>query len=331
MVLSLWLLVLLTIFSVNIGLRIRRRVELVNRIEQRMKLHHAAASGVKKSISVLKHCLSLSEEQYSAYTKNYLRNNPQKFKRIEFGLSSVDVSYRMYGSSYGDYQQFYGFIDEESKINLNVASREVIQRLVSKLITSDEDDALFLADSIIDWRTFGKSRIDGFPSEDYYSHLEYPYDKRSAPYEVLDELLLVQGINEKMMERLRPFVTVYGSGAVNINTASKIVLQSLGFSDELVDKIISVRNGSDGLDSTLDDHIFVNAYDIASEMSSFLEISETEAREIDNLNSAGIIKTNSFFYFIESIGKLKGKAMELKASCVFDSNENRIVYYNENN
>ncbi len=331
LILSLWLLLLLTVFSINIGLRIRQRVELVNRIESRMRLHHLAQAGIKKGISVLKHCLSLADNQYSAYTKNYMRNNIEKFKDLKIGEGRVNVRYYEYTLNYNDSRLFYGFVDEESKININYADRGILQRLILAVVTNDEEDALDLADAIIDWRTFGKSRIDGFASDDYYSHLEYPYEKKDAPYELLDELLLVEGMTPEIYNQLKPFITIYGDGAININTASRIVLKALGLSEDLLDKLITVRRGPDGLEATLDDYVFLKLFDIASEMSNAVDITEKEAREIDALNTRGIIKTNSSFYFIESLGKLMGRKGQLKASCVFDANANRIIYYKENN
>ena len=54
----------------------------------------------------------------------------------------------------------------------------------------------------------------------------------------LDEILLVKGMNKEIYDKLINFVTIYGDGAVNINTASKEVLEALGLADSLVDKIL---------------------------------------------------------------------------------------------
>jgi hypothetical protein len=329
LVLSLWLLLLLTVFTVHIGLRIRQRIELVSRIEQRMKLRNLTAAGVKKGIAVIKHCLSLADADYSAYVKSYLKNNEEKFKALPVGQGLVDVSYLYFGTSVRDFERFYGLTDEESKININYADRKTLQRLFLRVVTSDEDEALRLADAIIDWRTMGKSRIEGFWGDDYYAQLQYPYEKKGAAFELMDELLLVQGMDQTVYDRIKPFLTVYGDGAVNINTAPRIVLIALGFSPRLIDKILSVRRGSDGWEATSDDYVFLKPFDIASDMTVFVDLTEQEAREIDALNQAGAIKTNSSFYLIQSIGKLKGQRGQGKAVGVFDSSANRLIYYKE--
>ena len=68
--------------------------------------------------------------------------------------------------------------------------------------------------------------------------------------EVLDELLLVKGVTRDIFDKVKDRVTVYGTGQVNINTAGMRVLQSLGMSEELAEKIRGRIRGK--LESVLD-------------------------------------------------------------------------------
>lgn len=61
------------------------------------------------------------------------------------------------------------------------------------------------------------------------------------PYSSIYELFLVEGMTKERFELFRNSVTVYGGGRVNINTANKPVLISLGLDDELADIIIRFR------------------------------------------------------------------------------------------
>ena len=133
----------------------------------------------------------------------------------------------------------------------------------------------------MDWRKYGESEITGFFSDDYYTNLQYPYPKKNAEYETLDEIMLVKGMTRDMYDKLINYVTIYGDGAVNINTASKDVLESLGLTDTLVDKILSLRRGKDGIDATADDNVFLQTYDIASEVNAATPLTLGEARAID--------------------------------------------------
>ena len=141
-------------------------------------------------------------------------------------------------------------MDEESKINLNKTDQIVLTNLLIRVLALKEEEAGQLAAALLDWRQYGESEITGFFSEDYYSNLQYPYPKKSADYETLDEMLLVKGMTQQCYDKLINYVTIYGDGAVNINTASKDVLIALGLQESLVDKILSVRRGRDGLDAT---------------------------------------------------------------------------------
>jgi general secretion pathway protein K len=92
-----------------------------------------------------------------------------------------------------------------------------------------------LVPSIIDWTDsddqvthlpFIKYENSGAESR-YYGNLESPYRCRNAPLEVTEELLSVKGITQDVFERMRDYITVYGNGRVNINIASKLVIESL--------------------------------------------------------------------------------------------------------
>ncbi len=76
---------------------------------------------------------------------------------------------------------------------------------------------------------------------DYYRSLEYPYPCKNAPFEDLNELLLVKGMTNEIFygrlgsdnAQIKPadgigqFLTVYGDGKININEASLAVIRSL--------------------------------------------------------------------------------------------------------
>jgi general secretion pathway protein K len=186
-----------------------------------------------------------------------------------------------------------------------------------------------LAVALLDWRQLGEGEVTGFFSEDYYTNLEYPYPKKSAPYETLDEMLLVNGMDRQLYGKLINFVTIYGDGAVNINTASKEVLEALGLADTLIDKILTVRRGKDNIEGTGDDHVFLQTYDIAAEVNAFIALNIDEARAIDALNARGLLTTNSFYFTIEAVGQVASRATSKTVRAVYSSRDDRIIYWKE--
>ncbi len=59
-----------------------------------------------------------------------------------------------------------------------------------------------------------------------------------------DELLFIEGIKEREFKKLLPYVTVYGNGMININTALFPILQSLSddLNETLANRIIDYRD-----------------------------------------------------------------------------------------
>ncbi|MBA4372455.1 MAG: hypothetical protein C0402_06290 [Thermodesulfovibrio sp.] len=74
-----------------------------------------------------------------------------------------------------------------------------------------------IADRIVDW-------ID----PDNIPNLQGAEDEAKNGYlDSMDELLTIPGIDKETFERLQPYVTIYGSNVININTAGVPVLRSL--------------------------------------------------------------------------------------------------------
>ena len=92
-----------------------------------------------------------------------------------------------------------------------------------------------LAPAIIDWTDsddgvtylpFIKHENSGAESA-YYGKLQTPYKCKNASLDTTEELLLVKGITPQVFECTRDYVTVYGDGRININCASKRIIESL--------------------------------------------------------------------------------------------------------
>jgi general secretion pathway protein K len=90
-----------------------------------------------------------------------------------------------------------------------------------------------LVNAIKDWID-ADSEVTGTGAENaYYQGLGKPYTARNGPMESIDELLHVRGVTQELFygtpERpgIARYLTVYGEGKININTAPKEVLQAL--------------------------------------------------------------------------------------------------------
>lgn len=323
LIISLWTICLLAIFAVYLGYNVRQKVFLIKRLEARANLRNIADAGVKKAIIQL-----LSEDpekKYAALIDDWA-NNPYLFQDIDFGSGSYSVCYNYYSKG-AQYSRF-GLMDEERKININKADAKVLQRIFELVLNISEGEASGLAYSVIDWRDSDNqlSAPNGAESS-YYQSLKHPYNARNAEFEVLDEILLVKGMNQDILNSVKDYVTIYGDGRVNINTASRQALLALGFSEKTADYIIEFRAGKDAIEGTADDNFFSQISDIVMRLQTRYNLSDIEKAEIESLASS-YLSVDSSFFMIRSRAQLADKRNLLEATCVVNK-LGKIFYWRE--
>lgn len=326
LIFSLWVLGILTILAVSVAAGIRQKIFLVARLDERSRMNYLLQAAVKKSAAYIHQQMEVSAFTYTPAVKMNLHNNTHELSQITLGHDEAETQVPPSGN---DSPTRWGVVDEESKINLNKTDQIVLTNLLIRVLALKDEDAGKLAAALLDWRQYGESEVTGFFSEDYYSNLQYPYPKKSADYEILDEMLLVKGMTKQRYDKLINYVTVYGDGAVNINTASRDVLSALGLEESLVDKILSVRRGRDGLEATADDHVFLKTFEIAVEVNAVIPLEPSEMRAIDALNARGLLTTNSYYFTIEAWGKLTSAPTLRRVRAVYSSRDDKIVYWKE--
>ena len=328
LILTLWVLSFLTILAVHLGYHIRQKVALLDRLESRSQLQHSAQAGIKKSIAMLKKFVG-KDNRIAAVDKQSFFNNPEAFSKIPVGQNIVEVGYQTRLELKSPLTQRFGLNDETSKLNINTATVEEMRILLNQALSVDEDTALDIALAIFDWRQEAKSELVGFYSEDYYEELRYPYKPKDAPFENLNELLLVKGISAPLYERLINFVTIYTDGGININTASVPVLLAIGIYPDLVDKIIIFRRGSDQEEATADDELFLKQQSIITQLEKVFPLEQFEAQQLDDMSNSGRLITMSGLYSIKSTAFSSRNNEKKVINCVFDFQNGKIKYWYE--
>jgi general secretion pathway protein K len=131
--------------------------------------------------------------------------------------------------------------DEERKININRlvlpngnAPDDQQLAVFRRLLEILEIDPL-LADAIVDWIDNDDTPRVGSAESNYYLSLLFPYQSKNDFLDTVDELRLVRGVTPEVFEKLRPFITVYSSGKVNLNTAPMQVLMALSAGRDAAD------------------------------------------------------------------------------------------------
>lgn len=322
---TLWSLCLLATFTVILGHNTRQKLVLVYRIDEKSKLRFIAEAGIIKAIAELK---KATPQIYDSLNDS-LHNNTGLFKEMEAGEGRTDISYEYSEGFSGLSDIRYGILDEESKLNINKIEAPVLRRLFRIVLGCDEVDAQELAASIIDWRDEDSelSIPVGSAEDAYYGGQKYPYEAKDADFEILDELLLVKGMTQGAFDKIKQYVTVYGSGKININTASGIVLLALGLDGKIVEDILAFRKGSDEASGSSDDNIFESNSEILPKLSQAYGLGDSEAAELSQVSEKYLV-TNSGNFTINCTAKVKTAKNTLTVVCVSDRS-GKIFYWSE--
>ena len=151
----------------------------------------------------------------------------------------------------------YSIRDENGKININTAPRDVLIKALAAngLPLGSERDTI--VDSILDWiDTNDQHRINGAES-DYYQRLSPAYSAKNGPLDSLEELLEVRGVTpelfygseeykseessgEENAPGLTRIFTVQGVSQFNPNTAERAVLEIM-YPESQVDEILTKK------------------------------------------------------------------------------------------
>ncbi len=118
------------------------------------------------------------------------------------GLDGGDEELRLdadgteYSVRFGDLELEFSLRDESGKLSINKASQAQLEELFAGLLGEDaEERAAVIAQSIMDWRDADNISRDDGAEDSWYSDLVPPYHAADRPFLLLDELLLVRGID----------------------------------------------------------------------------------------------------------------------------------------
>ena len=258
LIVAIWILVFFSILSVGLYKIVNSQISIVKTIEGR--------------------CISQYLAQ-AAYTYATLERKKDKLAHDSFYQLRVKREKEL-----GRGKFIYTFIDEESKININSASPEIIASLPGL--------TLELAKAIT--------------------------ESALRPFHAKEEILLVEGLNEEIFNNCKDFITVYSEGKLNINTASVEVLRALGLSEDTISTINNFRIGRDYKELTYDDGVFENTGEIVDKLRAFGAISEEGLTSINQLIAEGSIIVKSRNLSLEVATEIVGRPA-MKYAIIMDT------------
>jgi DNA uptake protein ComE-like DNA-binding protein len=188
-------------------------------------------------------------------------------------------------------------IDEGALINLNITSSDVLKRLPGM-------DAE-LADGII--------------------------NSGLRPFSSTNEVLLVEGMSKDKFLLFKDLVTVYGTGKININTASRAVLLALGLDEDTVIAILRFRQehkikNADPASTEDLGYGFSDINTILDELRSFASLGLRQEQDLLALLSVLDVKSE---YLRFNIIPYSGGRQGLRYSIVICPATKKILSWNE--
>jgi general secretion pathway protein K len=133
-------------------------------------------------------------------------------------------------------------LSESGKLDINKADESLLNRLMTYAPVEAEQQ-IKLASAILDWRDEDDLvHIEGAEKTEY-EDAGLSYQPRNKPFQSIEELQLVLGMDKSVFLWIEPLVTVYsGQQQVNLQVATKEVLRVIpGLDKGLVDSYIAAR------------------------------------------------------------------------------------------
>ena len=215
LILVLWVLSLLTIMAGSFALSMRREASIVAGIKNNAQAMAVAESGIALAEMML------------------LNPDPNKRWRADGNIYQINS---------GDAKVRVRLLSETGKIDINQADQTVLEGLITHAPVDTEQQTR-LVNAILDWRDKDDLvRIEGAEKKEY-KDAGLNYHPQNKPFQSIEELQLVLGMNETVFKWIEPLITVYsGQKQVAMQKATKEVLQVIpGLDMELVDAYIAAR------------------------------------------------------------------------------------------
>jgi general secretion pathway protein K len=248
----LWILVLLTVIVGEFAYSMRTEVNITRNFKEANQAYYIAHSGLVRSVvEMLRKTATAKNQEYADEVADgdFWRVNvpipPEKFGKGEFTVHIDNAA---------------GLID------LNKAGEKLLRLMVNTLDISDREKAV-IVDSILDWRDSDDfHRLNGAENK-YYQSLANPYVCKNAPFDSVEELLLVRGMSPELFNKnLKSIVTIIpesqanlrgkgrsshraartNGGQININAAPQQLLEALPqITSQQVQNLIDYRTDRD--------------------------------------------------------------------------------------
>lgn len=184
----LWCLALLSVVVIGVLHTARMDLLVVKNYGDRIQAHYLAVAGIEKAKALL-YQDTRERSRSGRHHSGQLYDAPEHFRDVAFGRGQFRVFRRGREDEGGGLQ--YGISDEESRLNVNVASAEELRKLYG--MTPD------VVTAIMEWRRGDNKSPSGGAELEYYASLQPPSQPRNGPLQTVRELLMVRGVSRELL------------------------------------------------------------------------------------------------------------------------------------
>ncbi|MFH1673734.1 MAG: type II secretion system minor pseudopilin GspK [Pseudomonadota bacterium] len=164
-------------------------------------------------------------------------SNLEGFEGIRIAVNISDSSGKI---------QINSLVDKNN--NVVTIQKDLLRRFLSlPEFDLDAETVTAMVDSIKDWidKDDEPTGLEG-AEDSYYQSQDPPYRCNNGPVETIASLRKVRGfkdIEQKTFNKIVEYLTPYGKGEININTADRLILEALaeGIDAELAEEIDNYR------------------------------------------------------------------------------------------
>jgi len=320
LIVTLWVLGLLSVLVSSLAFDAHIEARITSYYRKRVKAEHLARSGVEVARMLMVRSQAILDNAEAEEGDRWFEDA----RRLKEG-ASVTVTEKA-----GDGAVTVTIVTEKARRNVNTLKTELEWEKVLEVGGIPEDMWPKLIDPALDWIDTDNSPRpgDGAETEDYYATIEPPIRAKNGPLDTVGELLLVKGFTPVILyggvldpgaegaaqitvSGIADLLTVYGGAQVNVNAATRRVLQSVpGMDDVLAGAVVEERAGYEG-------------------KGAFFKDDADLFKRIPELNDENIRKyittQKENYYRVTSVGEVQGVRRRVGSVVRFNADRGRLT------
>lgn len=216
-------------------------------------------------------------------------------------------------------------ISEAGKMDINASDESKLSALI-KTVTADLWEEQELLNRILDWRDEDNDTRPHGAERKQYQSAGLSYVPANKPFQTLDELQLVLGMDEDRFLKLQPFLTVYsGQAEVSLEEASPAMLKileqdakTMQVHDLNLEKNLAAKSGETGNDQN-------NPQAINNQNRTYTIIVEVAMDDATSASLEAVIKMQSDDPARPGRQVLDWKQNQLMESLFTDDTESQLI------